>query len=47
MIENSLGQDDLYVEMTFSKVMDDLGLEATSEQYGEAFEKIAVSPVAC
>jgi hypothetical protein len=39
MIENSLGQDDLYVEMTFSKVMDDLGLDATCEQYGEAFAK--------
>ncbi len=38
MLSNTLGQDDLYVEMTFAKVMDDLGLDATCEQYGEAFK---------
>ena len=38
MLSNTLGQDDLYVEMTFAKVMDDLGLNATCEQYGEAFK---------
>jgi hypothetical protein len=37
-VDNALGQDDLYVEMTFSKVMDDLGLNATCEQYGAAFK---------
>jgi hypothetical protein len=37
-VSNALDQDDLYVEMTFAKVMDDRGLEATSEQYGEAFK---------
>jgi hypothetical protein len=37
MVENSIHQDDLYVEMTFSKVMDTLGLNATCEQYGEMF----------
>src|SRR5215203_1944175 len=36
-IENAIDQDDLYVEMTFAAVMDRVGLEATSEQYGEAF----------
>ncbi len=36
-IENAIHQDDLYVEMTFSKVMDDLGLSATTAQYGQAF----------
>jgi len=36
-VENSIDQDDLYVEMTFAEVMDRVGLEATSEQYGEAF----------
>ncbi|MGA2866397.1 MAG: ADP-ribosylglycohydrolase family protein [Verrucomicrobiota bacterium] len=36
-VSNAIGQDDLYVEMTFAKVMDDAGLEATCEQYGEAF----------
>src|SRR5215472_13625625 len=29
MVENSIHQDDLYVEMTFSIVMDTLGLNAT------------------
>jgi hypothetical protein len=37
-LRGALDQDDLYVEMTFSGVMDRLGLEATSEQYGEAFK---------
>jgi hypothetical protein len=36
-VSNAIDQDDLYVEMTFAKVMDDLGLGATCEQYGEAF----------
>lgn len=39
MVTNALGQDDLYVEMTFAKVMDTVGLNATCEQYGEAFRK--------
>ena len=38
MLENTIHQDDLYVEMTFSKVMDDLGLDATCQQFGEAFK---------
>jgi hypothetical protein len=37
-LENSLNQDDLYVEMTFAEVMDSLGLDATTEQYGEMFK---------
>lgn len=37
-ISNSIDQDDLYVEMTFTKVLDDLGLNATCEQFGEAFK---------
>lgn len=37
MIDNTIHQDDLYVEMTFAKVMDDLGLEAPIEAYGAAF----------
>jgi len=36
-IENAIDQDDLYVEMTFAAVMDRAGLDATGEQYGEAF----------
>ncbi len=38
-VENAIHQDDLYVEMTFAEVMDRLGLEATSEQYGEMFAR--------
>jgi len=38
MLENTIHQDDLYVEMTFAKVMDDLGLDATTPQFGEAFK---------
>ena len=37
-ISNSIDQDDLYVEMTFTKVLDDMGLNATCEQFGEAFK---------
>ncbi len=37
-VSNALGQDDLYVEMTFAKVMDDQGLAASCSQYGEAFK---------
>ncbi|MFN8094176.1 MAG: ADP-ribosylglycohydrolase family protein [Vicinamibacteria bacterium] len=36
-VEGALDQDDLYVEMTFAEVMDRVGLEATTEQYGEMF----------
>src|SRR6478736_4808479 len=37
-LENAIDQDDLYVEMTFAEVMDTVGLEATTEQYGEMFK---------
>ncbi len=36
-LKGALDQDDLYVEMTFAGVMDRIGLDATTEQYGEAF----------
>lgn len=36
-VRGSIGQDDLYVEMTFAEVMDRFGLDATTEQYGDAF----------
>ncbi len=36
-LKNAIDQDDLYVEMTFAEVMDKVGLEATTEQYGEMF----------
>ncbi|HVR72633.1 MAG TPA: ADP-ribosylglycohydrolase family protein [Vicinamibacteria bacterium] len=38
-VANAIGQDDLYVEMTFAQVMDEVGLEATTEQYGEMFKE--------
>jgi len=37
-LDTATGQDDLYVEMTFAKVMDTVGLTATSADYGEAFK---------
>lgn len=37
MLDNAIDQDDLYVEMTFSKVMDDRGIDASSAAYGAAF----------
>jgi hypothetical protein len=36
-VSNAIDQDDLYVEMTFARVMDTVGLKATTRQYGEAF----------
>jgi hypothetical protein len=36
-VSNSLGQDDLYVDMTFAKVLDDKGLDATSADFGAMF----------
>lgn len=38
-VANAIEQDDLYVEMTFARVMDRVGLEATSAQYGDAFRE--------
>ena len=37
-LAGALDQDDLYVEMTFSDVMDRKGLDATADEYGEAFK---------
>lgn len=37
-LSNAIDQDDLYVEMTFAQVMDSVGLDATSKDYGEAFK---------
>lgn len=36
-VSNAIDQDDLYVEMTFAEVMDRVGLDASTEEYGEAF----------
>ena len=38
-ITNSLNQDDLYVDMTFAKVLDDKGLNATTEDFGAMFRE--------
>jgi hypothetical protein len=37
-LANAIEQDDLYVEMTFARVMDTVGLGATTADYGEAFK---------
>jgi len=39
MIDNTIDQDDLYVEMTFAKVMDDQGIDAPTTAYGDAFQR--------
>jgi hypothetical protein len=36
-VANALRQDDLYVDMTFAKVLDDKGLDATTEDFGLMF----------
>jgi len=36
-VAGTIDQDDLYVEMTFAEVMDTVGLDATTEQYGHMF----------
>jgi hypothetical protein len=36
-VDNALNQDDLYVDMTFSKVLQDKGLNATTEDFGAMF----------
>ncbi|MGE5647665.1 MAG: ADP-ribosylglycohydrolase family protein [Acidobacteriota bacterium] len=42
-VSNSLTQDDLYVDMTFAKVLDDKGLDATSDDFGAAFKNAKYS----
>ncbi len=37
-LSNAINQDDLYVEMTFAQVMDTIGLDATTADYGDAFK---------
>jgi ADP-ribosylglycohydrolase len=37
-VSNAIQQDDLYVDMTLAETMERLGLDATTEQYGEAFK---------
>jgi hypothetical protein len=37
-VSNALDQDDLYVDMTFAKVLDDKGLNATVEDFGAMFK---------
>jgi hypothetical protein len=42
-IHNSINQDDLYVDMTFAKVLDDKGLDATTEDFGAMFREAKYS----
>lgn len=37
-VDNALNQDDLYVDMTFAKVLDDKGLDATTDDFGAMFK---------
>jgi hypothetical protein len=36
-VSNALNQDDLYVDMTFAKVLDDKGLDATTADFADMF----------
>lgn len=38
MVTSALAQDDLYVEMTFSEVLDAKGLDATTDDFGAMFK---------
>src|SRR5262249_7858712 len=42
-VDNALNQDDLYVDMTFAKVLDDKGLDATTEDFGAMFREARYS----
>jgi len=42
-LRDALNQDDLYVDMTFAQAMDRLGVDATIEQFGEAFRNTKYS----
>ena len=39
MVSNALDQDDLYVDMTLAKVLDDKGLDATTDDFGAMFKE--------
>ena len=39
-VSNALQQDDLYVDMTLAKVLDDKGLDATTEDFGAMFRDV-------
>ncbi len=39
MVADSIRQDDLYVDMTFAQVLDDVGLDATAEDFGAMFKE--------
>lgn len=39
LVHNSIRQDDLYVDMTFAQVLDDKGLDATTEDFGAMFRE--------
>jgi hypothetical protein len=38
-INNSINQDDLYVDMTFAKVLDDKGIDAATADFGDMFRE--------
>ncbi len=42
-VRNALGQDDLYVDMTFARVLDDQGLHASTADFGAMFKNAQYS----
>ena len=43
LVTNALGQDDLYVDITLAQVLDEHGLDATSEEFGAALREAGYS----
>jgi hypothetical protein len=42
-VSNALNQDDLYVDMTLAKVLDEQGLDATTDDFGRMFKEAKYS----
>ena len=45
-VASAIDQDDLYVDMTFAQVLDDKGLDATTEDFGAMFKEAQVQSLA-
>ncbi|MHC4429099.1 MAG: ADP-ribosylglycohydrolase family protein [Planctomycetota bacterium] len=43
LVANALGQDDLYVDITLASVLEEHGLDATTEDFGEFFREAGYS----
>ena len=46
-VSNAIHQDDLYVDMTFAKVLDDKGLDASVGGFRGHVQGLKIQPLAC